>query len=197
MVVLAVAGFALVLAGFCAGWLLSPRQLGYASPESTTPSATVPEMPREDVPGADLPDMPRYPDSIRAEYERERLEDFVTTDVEYVTTDGPAAVREFYREVFRTEDWDEADVGVVSGEFFYFVTKGEREVVVEIEERPDFTEIEIEETKPFVGEAVENSVAMKRESSQRLASGLTLSAIRASGIRFQASGNTFRASHAR
>lgn len=154
-VFLVVAAIALVLAGFCAGWLLSPRQLGDASPESTTPQATVPTMPQEDAPGADVPDMPRYPDSIRAEYERERLEDFVATDIEYVTTDDPAAVREFYREVFRTEGWAEADVGVVLGEFYYFVTKGEREVVVEIEERPEFTEIEIEETKPFVGEAVE------------------------------------------
>jgi hypothetical protein len=74
-----------------------------------------------------------------------------------VTTDDPAAVREFYREVFRAEGWVEADIGVMSGEVFFFVTKGEREVVVEIEERPDFTEIEIEETKPLADEAVESS----------------------------------------
>lgn len=154
---LVVAAIALVLAGFCAGWLLSPRQLGDAPPESTTPPATVSTVPQEDASGVDVPEMPRYPDSIRAEYERERLRDFIATDVEYVTTDDPAAVRDFYREVFRTEGWAEADAGTVLGEFFYFVTKDEREVVVEIEERPEFTEIEIEETKPFVGETVENS----------------------------------------
>ncbi len=164
MVSLVVAAVALVLASFYAGWLLAPRQLGDASPESTAPLATVPTAPQEDVPGADVPGMPRYPDSIRAEYEREQLEDLVATDVEYVTTDDPAAVQDFYREVFRTGGWAEADVGVVSGEFFYFVTKDEREVVVEIEERPEFTEIEIEETKPFVGEAVKNNVAMNRKS---------------------------------
>lgn len=157
VVFLVAAAIALVLAGFFAGWLLSPRQLVDASPESTVPQATVPTAPREDAPGADVPDMPRYPGSIRAEYERERLEGFVATDIEYVTTDDPAAVREFYREVFRTEGWDEADIGAVLGEFYYFVTKGEREVVVEIEKRPEFTEIEIEETKPFVGETVETT----------------------------------------
>ncbi len=169
MVFLVVAAIALIVASFWAGWLLSPRQLGdaspeSASPESTAPLATVPMAPQEDVPGADVPEMPRYPASIRAEYERERLENFVATDIEYVTTDDPTAVREFYREVFQTEGWSEADAGTILGEFFYFVTKGEREVVVEIEERPEFTEIEIEETKPFVGGAVENNVAMNLES---------------------------------
>ncbi|CAN5573354.1 MAG: hypothetical protein M3494_04630 [Actinomycetota bacterium] len=158
VIFLVVGAVALVLAGFGAGWFLSARQPGEASSsEVAAPPATVSTMLREDEPGEDIPGMPRYPGSIRAEYERERIEDFVATDVEYVTTDDPATVQEFYREVFRAEGWVEADIGVVFGEVFFFVTKGEREVVVEIEERPDFTEIEIEETKPLADEAVESS----------------------------------------
>lgn len=143
-----VAAIALVAAGFVAGWLSSPRQTGAASPGP--PPATVPVAPSEDVPGADISGMPRYPTSVRAEYTRERLEDSVATDVEYVTTDDAADVRGFYREVFRDGEWVEADIGTVSGEFYYLVTKGE--VVVEIEERSNFTEIEIEETKPSSAE---------------------------------------------
>lgn len=142
-----VAAVALVLAGFLAGWFLAPRSSGDVA-ETPAPPATTVVPPGEDVPGAEVPGMPRYPGSVRTQYERQDFGEVVNTDVEYVTTDEPEDVRDFYRGVFEDGGWQEADVGFDRGEISYFVIKGEREVQVEVEEHGGITEIEIEDEEP-------------------------------------------------
>lgn len=143
------AAVALILAGFLAGWVLAPRSSGGAAEAPALPHATTNVAPGdEDVPGAEVPGMPRYPGSTRTQYQRADLGDVVATEAEYVTTDEPEDVREFYRGVFETEGWKEADVGFERREISYFVIKGEREAQVEIEEYGEVTEIEIEDEVP-------------------------------------------------
>jgi hypothetical protein len=148
------AAVALVGVGLFAGWLLFSGPTGGAAgttAEETAPPATQLAVPGSDVRGADVAGLPRYPGSVRAEYERVEVGNLVSTEAEYVTTEDAEAVQEFYREVFESGGWAEADVGVMQGEVFYFVTRDEQEAVVEVEPRAGFVEVEIELSEPAEG----------------------------------------------
>ncbi|MDQ2672821.1 MAG: hypothetical protein M3Y38_08395, partial [Actinomycetota bacterium] len=77
--VLGVLASALILAlvGFGFGWFLSGRQIanlreGPGSPSTTSNTPAKPDatLPKADVPGEDFSDLPRYPGSVRTNYER-------------------------------------------------------------------------------------------------------------------------------
>ena len=143
----------LLLMGFSAGWLVfHPRtnEVSRQSPakvEAPSPPAEV-VVPPEDVPGAELAGLPRYPGSVRTEYRREDVGDLIVTEAEYLTTGDDEPVREFYRDVFRREDWSVGDLGFSRGEWVFFVIHEEREALIEIEERGKVVEIELELSEP-------------------------------------------------
>lgn len=150
----------LALAGFGLGWFLSGRQvdsLGEGPGSARVATTTVPrpstgppraDMPRADVPGEDFPDLTRYPGSRRVEYERRASAGLVLVDTEYVAPAKLDDVRGFYRDVFRSEGWAVAGLDASEGEWDFFVTKGEREAVIEIESRGELVEIETEVSEP-------------------------------------------------
>jgi hypothetical protein len=157
-----VAALALVLlmTGVTLGWTLA-GQSGWTLagngglPEQTRPSrleapppAPEPSMPEKDVPGANISGLPRYPGSVRIHYRREDLDNVVWTEVRYVTSADVAAVRGFYRDVFRTEGWSVGDVGFSEGAWNFFVIDGEREVYVELEPRDEIVEVDFVLTEP-------------------------------------------------
>lgn len=146
----------LVFVAFSVGWSLSrqqaedqisPREKTRVSEASPVSSPAV-EMPPEDVPGEDIPRMPRYPGSVRVEYRHDDFGPLILTEVEYLTPARMDAVREFYRDVFRKEDWSVADVNFNRGAWMFFVTREEREVFVEIRPEGRLVEVDLEVSEP-------------------------------------------------
>jgi hypothetical protein len=128
----------------CAGWVLTRQHsesVTVAPPEDkttiserTTPPNTKPaaSLPAEDVPGRDVPGLPRYPGSVRVEYERKEQDLLVFTRVRYLSRARVDVIRGFYRGVFRAEGWKVANVEFSEDEWTFLVIDGERETDVEI-----------------------------------------------------------------
>ena len=152
----------LILAGFLAGWALnyqrSERFTEVNSPSSTTPQeqrapqTSEPEarIPSEDVPGREISGLPRYPGSVRVEYERGEREGLKMVRARHLTRDGLDAVRGFYRGIFRAEGWKVANVEFSEDRWTFLVVHGEREANVIIEPHGrGVTRVDIELSEPL------------------------------------------------
>jgi hypothetical protein len=134
----------LVLVAIGASWMSARQQSASVSaihPEDQTailertPSNTKPKtsLPAEDMPGKDIPDLPRYPNSVRVEYERKEQDRLVFTRVRYLSHAKLDVIRGFYRGVFRSKNWSVANAEFSKGEWIFLVVHGEREAQVRIE----------------------------------------------------------------
>jgi hypothetical protein len=152
----------LVLVAIGVSWVLTrqqPQSVSTTHPEKTTriseritPSNTkpAPSLPAEDVPGKDIPDLPRYPSSVRVEYERKEQDRLVFTRVRYLSHAKLDVIRGFYRGIFRSKTWSVANVDFSEGEWTFLVVHGEREVQVRIEPHSrDVTRVDIVLSKPL------------------------------------------------
>jgi hypothetical protein len=149
-------GLILLLLGFAAGWSVVGWQVagvGTSNPTPTPVSTPIKSwsIPESDIPGAEISSLPRYSNSTRMEYRRVVEDEFIVTEVEYVTPDRLEAVHDFYRDVFQAKHWSVADLGFSQGEWTFFLISGRREAVVEIESRGPVVEIEIELSEPHPG----------------------------------------------
>jgi hypothetical protein len=164
----------LVLAGYLAGWALNHHRSERitevnslnkpALSEQTAPRAPEPvaPIPSEDVPGAEISGLPRYPGSVRVEYERGQRDGLKVVRARYLTREGLDAVRGFYRGVFRAEGWKVANVEFSEDRWTFLVVDGEREVEVRIEPHGgDVTRADIESSEPLP----EKEIPQKREAS--------------------------------
>jgi hypothetical protein len=146
----------LVLAAIGASWAVTRQQsesLSATPPENTmmisertAPSNTKPALSllAEDVPGKDVPDLPRYPSSVRVEYERKEQHRLVFTTIRYLTHAKLDVIRGFYRGVFRSKDWTVANAEFSEGEWTFLVVHGDREAQVRIEPHSrDVTRVDI------------------------------------------------------
>jgi hypothetical protein len=140
--------------------------------ERTTPPNTKPaaSLPAEDVPGKGIPDLPRYPDSVRAEYERKEQDLLVFTRIRYLSDAKLDVIRGFYRGVFRaegSEGWQVANVEFSEGEWTFLVVDGDREAAIEIEPHGrDVTRVDIELSEPLPEkELAPKQIPQKREES--------------------------------
>ena len=131
----------LILAGSAVGYTLIrlwpevPPVPGLVMGEEPQTLATPP--PSEDVPGEDIPGLPRYPGSVRDEYEREEADALVVTNVGYVAAVSSLdTIREFYRDTFREEEWSVANAEFSEGRWSFLVTQDEREALVDFGTRP-------------------------------------------------------------
>jgi uncharacterized membrane protein YgcG len=120
--------------------------------------------PSEDVPGEDIPGLPRYPGSVRDEYEREEADDLIVTNVGYVAAVSSLdTIREFYRDTFREEDWSVANAEFTEGRWSFLVTQDEREALVDFGTRPGsrggLIEIRIELSEPLPEEDDEETTS--------------------------------------
>jgi hypothetical protein len=135
----------LALVVICVSWVLArqqsesisvvPREDKTAIAEQTNGVDTkpAPSLPAEDVPGKDMPDLPRYPNSVRVEYERKEQHLLIFTRVSYLSHAKLDVIRGFYRGVFRAEEWKVANVEFSEGEWTFLVVHGEREANIKIE----------------------------------------------------------------
>jgi cell division septation protein DedD len=169
----------LVVAVVWVGWALTRQQLEGVTAEHpdhkttlserTTPPNTKPAafFPEEDVPGRDVPDLPRYPNSVRAEYERKEQDPLVFTRVRYLSHAKLDVIRGFYRGVFRAEGWKVANVEFSEGEWTFLVVHGEREADIEIQPHGrDVTRVDIELSEPLPEkEPTPKEIPQKREES--------------------------------
>jgi cell division septation protein DedD len=137
--------------------------------ERTTPSNTKPaaSLPAEDVPGKGIPDLPRYPGSVRAEYERKEQDLLVFTRIRYLSDAKLDVIRGFYRGVFRAEGWHVANVEFSEGEWTFLIVYGDREADIEIEPHGrDVTRVDIELSEPLPEkEPAPKEIPQKREES--------------------------------
>ena len=148
---MAILTLALFLAGLSAGWTLVQSRPQVSAPETAPSPATVaaPLPPAEDVPGEEVPGLPRYPDSVRVGYERGERDGLVVIRARYLTTENLDAVRGFYRGVFQSEGWEEADAAFYADGWTFYVTNDEREATVGISDLGPSVEVSIEASHPL------------------------------------------------
>jgi hypothetical protein len=167
----------LALVGFGFGWFLSGQQIanleeGQSSPSAISNTTAKPDasLPKADVPGENFSDLPRYPDSVRIEYQRRVSKaGLVVIDADYVASARLDDVRQFYRGVFRSEGWTVAGFDVSEGEWDFFLTKGDREALIDIESRGargKLVETEIEVSEPQKETEVQKDSASPQRPKQ-------------------------------
>lgn len=152
----------LVVAGFIAGWLLNSQRperftelgsQGRTAPSEQTsarPQEPAVRIPSEDVPGGEISFLPRYPGSVRLEYERAQQDGLKIIRVKYLTRDELDAVRTFYRGVFRSREWQVANVEFSDGRWTFLVVHDEREANIIIERHGrDAARVDIEFSEPL------------------------------------------------
>ena len=153
--VAAVMAVLLVVAGYVAGRLTAPEPAARGAPASDRDRSKAAEraavratLPQDDVPGVETPGLPRYPGSVRVDFDRWGNAGVVGTDVDYLTTDPLARVQRFYRGAFVRHGWDVADVMFVRGEWSFLLVRGETEATVEVARRGALVEVDIERSVP-------------------------------------------------
>jgi hypothetical protein len=127
----------LAAVGFGVGWVLSGKQLASAGGGDGPPATTVSEheatLPASDVTGEDLPDLPRYPESVRVDYQRKAIEGgFILTKTTYEAAARVGEVKDFYRGVFQSGDWTVADLDFSAGTWSFVVVEDRRQAYLEI-----------------------------------------------------------------
>jgi hypothetical protein len=166
----------IVLAGFTVVYALLRLWLGLPIlPELTfqgedSSEALASPLPSEDVPGADIPGLPRYPDSVRVEYEREEVDDLLETRVGYgAAAPGLDVIREFYRDTFREEDWSVENAEFSEGTWTFLVIQDEREALIEFETRTGsrggLFDIRMELSEPLPNETESDEAESTSEST--------------------------------
>jgi hypothetical protein len=143
----------------------SPREPEQVASRSSEPVVSIPS---DDAPGRDLSGLPRYPGSVRVEYERGQRGGLEMVRARYLTRDGLDAVRGYYRGVFRAEEWEVANAEFYEDEWTFLVLHGDREADVEIETHEgDVTGMDVELTEPLPEELVSKNPPPKPEPAQK------------------------------
>jgi hypothetical protein len=152
---MAVAAVLLVVGGCVAGRLTAPepslggvRASDGSSSQAAARAAARMRLPQDDVPGVETPGLPRYPGSVRVDFDRWGTGGVVGTDADYLTTDPLSRVQRFYRASFVRHGWEVGDVSFVQGEWSFLLLRGDTEATVEIARRGVLVEVDIERSVP-------------------------------------------------
>jgi hypothetical protein len=118
-----------------------------ATPSPTPTEATPPAV---DVAGEDLVALPRYPGSVRSDYEVAVDEHYRLTVVEYLAEGVIDDVRAFYHGVIAAHGWERADIGFAEGEWSYSLVDGSTLALIEIEEAGGLIEIDLQISEALI-----------------------------------------------
>lgn len=143
---------AVLVVGVVLGGAVSAFGDDRATPSPTpspTPVPTAAALPARDVDGDDLERLPRFPGSVRTEYEVSRDDRYRLTAAEYLADATVAEVRRFYQRVIDDHGWERADVNYAGGEWTYVLVDGRTEALIEIEESKGLVEIDLQISEPI------------------------------------------------
>jgi hypothetical protein len=138
-----------LIGGVVLGSVVSAVARPTATPDPTPsvslmPSVTAGPLPDGDVAGEDLPRLPRYPGSVRTEYEVSIDDRFRLTATEYMADATLDEVRAFYQGVIEDHGWQRADIDFSGGEWTYVLVDGATEALIELEVSDGFVEIDLQ-----------------------------------------------------
>ncbi len=102
-----------------------------------------------DVAGEDLATLPRYPASVRSDYQVAVEERYRLIVTEYLAAARADEVQAFYRGVIAAHGWERADIGFTDGEWSYSLVDGETLALIEIEEADGLVEIDLQISEPI------------------------------------------------
>jgi hypothetical protein len=118
--------------------------------ESPTPSPTATaNLPAADAAGEDLSALPRYPGSVRSDYEIALDEQYRLIVTEYLAAADFGEVRTFYQGVIAAQGWERADIGFSNGEWSWALVDGTVLALIEIEEANGLIEIDLQMSEPL------------------------------------------------
>ncbi len=151
---------AILLCGLLLGGLVAvvayprPAILGgqpIAAPtQSPKPSPTaMAQLPASDVSGEDLGTLPRFPGSVRSDYEVALDDRYRLVVTEYLVDASMDEVRAFYQGVIAAHGWERADIGFTDGEWSYSLVDGDMLALIEIEEAGGLIEIDLQLSEPL------------------------------------------------
>ena len=144
----------LIIVVMVGGVLLGSAVTAMVAPTPTptpTPAATPSDaaIPTDDVAGEDLERLPRYPGSVRTEYEVSIDDRYRLTAVEYFADATIDEVRLFYQGVIEEHGWERADIQYSGGEWTYVLVDGSVEALIEIEVTRGNVEIDLQVSAPI------------------------------------------------
>ena len=141
----------LIIVALIGGVVLGSVVTAVATPSPTlspTPSMSLaPDasgLPAADVAGDDLERLPRYPGSVRSEYEISVDDRFRLVATEYLADASMDDVRAFYQGVIEDHGWQRADINYSGDEWTYVLVDGSTEALIEIEVTRGFVEIDLQ-----------------------------------------------------
>lgn len=137
-----------VLLGSAVTAIVAPTPTAMPTPTpAAVPSDSV--IPTADVYGEDLERLPRFPGSVRTEYEISIDDRYRLTAVEYFADATIDEVRLFYQGVIEEQGWERADIQYSGGEWTYVLVDGSVEALVEIEVTRGHVEIDLQVSEPL------------------------------------------------
>ncbi|HEX2843796.1 MAG TPA: hypothetical protein VHP64_00970 [Candidatus Limnocylindria bacterium] len=141
----------LIIVVLIGGVVLGSVVTAVATPSPTlspTPSMSMaPDasgLPTADVSGDDLERLPRYPGSVRTEYEISVDDRFRLVATEYLADASMDEVRSFYQGAIEDYGWQRADINYSGDEWTYVLVDGSTEALIEIEVTGGYVEIDLQ-----------------------------------------------------
>jgi hypothetical protein len=107
------------------------------------------ELPSEDVPGEEVAGLRRYPGAVRVKYESHLLGDRRVSEAGYLAEGSAFEVDRFYGQRLVEEGWSLEGEDFDAGEVVLRARRGEEELLVELEQRDELVEIELELHEPL------------------------------------------------
>jgi hypothetical protein len=103
------------------------------------------ELPSEDVPGEEVAGLRRYPGAVRVKYESHLLGDQQVSEAGYLVEKGSEfEVGRYYGQRLAEEGWSLEGEDFDAGELVLGARRSEEELLVELEDRGELVEIEME-----------------------------------------------------
>jgi hypothetical protein len=145
---------AILVTGIVLGGAVLTNGAGATPSPSATPSPwgaspTPRSLPVGDVEGEDLARLPRYPGSVKTQFEVAIDDRYRLTLTEYLASASVDEVRAFYQGVILDHGWERADVAYSGGEWTYVLVDGPVEALIEIEMTDGLVEIDLQLSEPI------------------------------------------------